>query len=66
MKKLENLGRKLSNEEQKAIGGGVELPPACLSVGDACNSDVQCCSNYCGGCPEGSCQPTGKICYPSI
>jgi len=45
MKKLENLGRKLSKEEQKNLSGGKF---------DGCS--VTCSSGYYACCCEGSCE----------
>jgi hypothetical protein len=63
MKKFEKLGKSLSKEEQKVIAGGVELPPACLSIGESCNDNVQCCSNNCA--PTAGSSTTGKVCKVS-
>lgn len=55
MKKFEYPGKMLSKEEQKLISGGGQ--DGCLALNAACNDHVQCCSNYCYSCPEGSCPP---------
>lgn len=67
MKKFENLGRSLSKEEQKAVAGGYGDGggSGCLGLDADCNSDVQCCSNWCSACPPGSCPTTGKVCHPA-
>jgi hypothetical protein len=63
MKKFENLGKKLSKEEQKKIIGG---------VGDACDcgctNDLQCGTMVCSNlvslvvCPGTTCYP--RNCVP--
>lgn len=60
MKNIENLGRKLSKEEQKSISGGDQQE--CLTLASDCNDNVQCCSNNCR-VEEGS--STGRKCKNS-
>lgn len=67
MKELARLGKSLSKTEQRDVSGGVKdvIPPgggACLSIGDDCNDNVQCCSTVCRA-PGGP--ATGKLCYES-
>jgi hypothetical protein len=42
MKKLENLGRKLSKDEQKKIFGGDDPPTGCE---DQCTTNAECNPN---------------------
>jgi hypothetical protein len=43
MKKFENLGKKLSKEEQKKITGGVGDSSGCKASGELCSQLSPCC-----------------------
>ena len=42
MKKFENLGRRLSKEEQKKIMGGNPTPGTCKAKATNCNKSCSC------------------------
>ncbi len=46
MKKFENLGKKLSKEEQKKIKGGDADEPGCGKYYASCSNDKPCCPAF--------------------
>ena len=65
MKKFENLGKKLSKDEQKEIKGGVGDPGSCSGVGCGANGEDLGCDGLGHGCtchhdPEGWSCRTGR------
>ena len=67
MKKLNQLGRKLSKNQQRSISGGTIAPPTCVLPGGACTDTSQCCWNFliCPNYSEPDCEdgPTACIRY---
>lgn len=46
MKKLNQLGKTLSKNQQRTITGGTVAPPGCVGIGEACSTTTDCCDNY--------------------